>query len=512
MPRFWRVNVAGTALCVVAALLGGCGRRSANANSVTVLIENSPNSLDPRVGTDAAAERIDSLMFDSLVRRNEHYGMDPDLALRWDTPNPLTYIFHLRSGVYFQDGRLLTSRDVKWTLDSVLNGSILSVKAGAYKNISSIDAPDPTTVVIHLSRPDPALLWNLCNAAIGIVPYGSGRDFWRHPIGSGPFRFVSQETDKDVVIERSSNYWGAKPHIERVIFNVVPDETTRALELEKGSADVAVNGLSPDMVNALKRRPNLVVEDGPGSEIEYVVFNLRAPYLKDTMVRKAIAMAINRPLIIHSLMRDRARTAESLLPPQQWAWTDEVEKYPHDPAAANALLDRAGYKRGADGMRFHIGMKTSTDETTRLLAVVVQQQLAHVGIAVDLRSYEFATFYADLRRGAFEMAPSRWIGGNEQPDIFRYAYASASFPPHGSNRGYYSNARLDALLNDADGTLDEAQRRTDYIEVQQILARELPTLDLWYLDTVIVHTRRLHNVQPSPSGDFDFLRSAFVDR
>lgn len=512
MPRFRRIHAVGTAFCVAAALLGGCGRRTANTNSVTVLIENSPNSLDPRVGTDAAAERIDSLMFDSLVRRNEHYGMDPDLALRWDTPNPLTYIFHLRSGVYFQDGRQLTSRDVKWTLDSVLNGSILSVKAGAYKNISSIDAPDPTTVVIHLSRPDPALLWNLCNAAIGVVPYGSGRDFWRHPIGSGPFRFVSQETDRDVVIERSPNYWGEKPRIERVVFNVVPDETTRALELEKGSADVAVNGLSPDTVNALKRRPNLVVEDGPGSEIEYVVFNLRAPYLKDVMVRHAIAMAINRPLIIHSLMRDRARTAESLLPPQQWAWTDEVEKYPYDPAAANALLDRTGYKRGADGVRFHIGMKTSTDETTRLLAVVLQQELSRVGISLDLRSYEFATFYADLRRGAFEMAPSRWIGGNEQPDIFRYAYASTSFPPHGSNRGYYSNARLDALLNDAEGTLDEARQRADYIEVQQILARELPTLDLWYLDTVIVHTRRLHNVQPSPSGDFDFLRTAFVDR
>lgn len=498
------------AIAPLALLLFGCGHSKSNANSVTVLIENSPNSLDPRIGTDAAAERIDPLIFDSLVRRNDHYGLEPDLAVRWEIPNPLTYIFHLRTGVQFQDGRPLTSRDVKWTLDSVLHGTVISIKAGAYKNISSIETPDPTTVILHLSQPDPALLWNLCNAGIGIVPYGSGKDFWKHPIGSGPFRLVSQQTDQNVVLERSSNYWGEKPHIEAVHFDVVPDATTRALELEKGSADIAVNALSPDMVDALKRRPNLVVEDGPGSEIEYIVFNLRAPYLKDVRVRRAIAEAINRPLIIQSLLHGRARTAESLLPPEHWAWTDAVEKYPYDPTAANALLDRAGYKRGTDGVRFHVGIKTSTDETTRLLAVVMQQELAQVGIALDLRSYEFATFYADLTRGAFEMAPSRWIGGNEQPDIFRYAYASSSFPPHGSNRGFYSNPEVDALLKDAAGTLDEARQRTDYLKVQQTLSRDLPNLDLWYMDTVIVHSRRVKNIHTSPSGDFDFLRDAIV--
>lgn len=500
----------GTLLCTLTTLFAGCGHRPSPENTVTMLIENSPNSLDPRIGTDAVAERIDPLIFDSLVQRNERFGLDPDLALHWETPDPRTYLFHLRTGVNFQDGRPLTSRDVKWTLDSVLNGAVVSIKAGAYKNIAAVDAPDPATVVIHLSQPDPALLWNLCNAGIGIVPYGSGKDFWRHPIGSGPYRFVSQEIDKDVVLEASQNYWGVKPHIARIRFAVVPDATTRALELEKGSADVAVNALSPDMVDALKRSPNLAVADGAGSEVAYLVFNLRGPYLKDVLVRHAIAQAIDRPLIIRSLMRDLARPADSLLPPQHWAWTDDTDKYPYNPAAANALLDSAGYRRAANGVRFHIGMKTSTDETTRLMAVVLQQQLAQVGIALDLRSYEFATFYSDLTRGVFEMAPSRWIGGNEQPDIFRYAYSASSFPPHGSNRGFYTDAKLDALLVDAAGTLDQARQRADYVQVQQILARDLPSINLWYFDTVIVHTRRLQNIYTSPSGDFEFLRDAVI--
>lgn len=275
---------------------------------------------------------------------------------------------------------------------------------------------------------------------------------------------------------------------------------------------MAVNALTPDLIYALKSKPNLVVEDGAGTRLNYIVFNVRDPILRDAHVRQAIALAINRPLIIHSLLRDQARVAESLLPSQHWAWTADTEQHPFDPAKADTLLDEAGYPRGTGGVRFHIGMKTSTDETVRLLSVVLQQQLAQIGIALDLRSYEFATFYADLVKGTFQMAPSRWIGGNEQPDIFHYAYSKASLPPHGSNRGFYVNAELDALLDDAAATSDQARQREDYMKVQQILARDLPSINLWYLDTVVVHNKRLQNVHTSPSGNFDFLKEASIAR
>ena len=143
-----------------------------------------------------------------------------------------------------------------------------------------------------------------------------------------------------------------------------------------------------------------------------------------------------------------------------------------------------------------------------LVAAAMQQQLAQVGIAVDLRSFEFATFYSDLVRGAFQIAPSRWIGGNENPDIYRYAYASTSIPPHGSNRGYYSNPEVDRLIADATATFDQERQRDDYARIQQILAHDLPTINLWYLNAVVVHDRRLSNIHPNPSGTFDFLRTA----
>ena len=491
-----------------ALCLSGCSHSKPDPHTVTMLIESSPANLDPRIGTDAQAEHIDALLFDPLVRRDEHFGLQPALATRWETPDPLTWVFHLRTGVHFEDGRPLTSRDVKFTVDSILNGTVISVKAGSFTTLDHIDTPDPATVVFHLKQPDPALPFNLCDGAIGIVPYGSGRDFFQHPIGSGPFTFVSQQLDRDVVIARNPSYWDAKPNIPRVRFAVVPDATTRALELEKGSADLESNALPADEVYALHRDPHLATEDGPGTVLNYIVFNMRDPILRDVRVRSAIALAINRPLLIQALYRGEARIAESLLPPEHWAYNPGVEQHPYDPARANALLDQAGYRRGAGGIRFHIGMKTSNDETVRLMAVAIQEQLAQIGIALDLRSYEFATYYADLTRGAFQLAPGRWIGGNENPDIFRYAYATASFPPHGANRGFYSNPEMDRLIADAADTTNRDQQIADYRQIQAIAARDLPTIDLWYLDSVIVHNRRLGNIHPNPSGTFDFLRTA----
>jgi peptide/nickel transport system substrate-binding protein len=498
------------ALLLIAAtsLQVGCQHQQKGTGTVTVLIESSPTNLDPRIGIDAQSERIDSLIFDSLVRKDEHFNLQPWLAASWENPGALTYIFHLRNDVHFHNGQLLTSADAKYTLDTILQGKVISVKANAYQTIDRVDAPDAHTLVIHLKKPDPALLWNLSDGGFGVVPAGSGRDFWQHPIGSGPFQFVSQEQDKDVMLERAVNSWQPLPAIQGLRFAVVPDATTRALELQKGSADALINALPADTVYALRRDANLQIDAGPGTTLIYLTFNTRDPVLRDARVRNAIALAINRPLIIHSLYRDQARLAESTLPPEHWAWNGDVTRHSYDSAAANALLDRAGYTRKADGYRFHIGMKTSTDESSRLLAMVVQQQLADVGIALDVRSFEFATFYADISRGVFQVAPSRWIGGNEAPDIFRYSFATASFPPHGANRGFYANPQIDRLLTEAAATADRSQQKTLYGDVQKILADDMPAINLWYLDTVLVHSRRLQNLHLSPSGNYDFLRDA----
>jgi peptide/nickel transport system substrate-binding protein len=498
--RFWQfVGV------VVFSLLSSCSRAPA-PNTLVMLIEFSPTSLDPRVGTDAQSERIDQLIFDPLVRRDEHFIIRPWVAERWEIPDPRTYIFHLRRDVRFHDGRPLTSRDVKWTLDSIRNGSLITLKATTYKFIEHIDAPDDSTLVIHLSEPDGTLLYNLSEGAFGIVPYGSNKQFSSNPIGSGPFRFVRNDPDSQVILDRYENYWSERARVDRVRFAVVPDETTRALELRKGSADVSASGsLTADTVSALRRDPKLDVDQQPGTVLAYLAFNLRDPILKDVRVRQALAYAIDRGPILHYLFGDAGRLAESVLPPEHWAYDPNLPRYTHDPAKANTLLDAAGYRRDRHGVRFHLLMKTSTQESTRLLAAVLQQQLRAVGIALDIRSFEFATFYADVNQGSFQLYSLRWIGGNEDPDIFYYAFHSSSFPPRHANRSYYVNPEVDRLIEAGRATLDQEKRKQIYTQVQQVLARDLPYINLWYFDNVVVHSRRVKNLRVNPSGNYDFL-------
>ena len=490
----------------ILAALAGCHSTPRDPRTVVFLIESSPANLDPRIGTDGQSEHIDELIFDGLVARDASFHFTPALAESWEQPDPLTLVFHLREGVRFHDGRLLTARDVAWTVNSIRSGQVISPKTAAYASVDTIEAQDARTVVFHLKRTDNFLLTNLSTGAIGIVPEGSGREFWRHPVGTGPFRFVSQQIDQNVLLERNLLSWSVAPKIERVRFAVVPDATTESLELEKGSGDVAVNSLPLDALAPLAAKPNLAIEDVPGTQIQYLNFNLRDPLLNDARVRQGIACAIDRKLIIQTLLLGRAQLAESLLPASHWAWTGDVARYDYDPARAERLLDEAGYRADANGMRFHLAMKTSTDEGTRLLAAVLQQQLGAVGIVLDLRSYEFATFYSDVNRGAFQIYSLRWIG-NEQPDIFG-VYATENFSPKGTNRSHYSNPRLDQLLDEARQSTDAALRRADYVETQQILARDLPAINLWYRDTVVVHNRRLTHVVPTPSGSYAFLETA----
>src|SRR5665213_2237766 len=170
----------------VLLFLAGCHGAQRDPRTVVFLIESSPTNLDPRIGTDAQSERIFALMFDGLVDHDANFQFTPALATSWEQANPLTVIFHLRSGVHFHDGRPLTARDVKWTIDSMHNGTVISAKSTVFASVDSVEVRDPLTVVFHLKHADNFLLRNLATGSTGIVPEGSVGDFWKHPVGTGP--------------------------------------------------------------------------------------------------------------------------------------------------------------------------------------------------------------------------------------------------------------------------------------------------------------------------------------
>lgn len=496
--------------CVSLLSLTACGPRASDRGTLKFLIESSPNNLDLRQGTDAQSERVGGLIYDALARKDAHFVLQPWLATSWERPDPTTWVFHVREGVRFQDGKPLGAEDVAWSIRSLINGTLVTAKGGALASIASVDASGPLTVTVRTKQPDASLLFNLSDGLFGVVERGAGRDEGLHPVGTGPFRFVSQMQDMEVVLERNADYWAGAPKIARVRFEVVPDTITAALEMRKGSGDVESNVLTPDMVQALRRERNVVVESGPGAMVMYANFNAQDPKLRDARVRQAIACAIDRPALIAALWRGEGRLADTLLPEGHWAAASdgELPQYGHDVARATGLLDAAGLTPDAHGVRLRFTLKTSTDQTTRLVAQAMQQQMRAAGIDLQIRSAEFGTFYSDITRGAFQMYMLRWIGSNEDPGFLRYAFATTSFPPKGANRGRYSNARVDALLAQASAETDEAARRREYVEVQQILARDLPSIPLWYPNNEVVHSSRVAGVKLDPGGTFDFLRTA----
>jgi peptide/nickel transport system substrate-binding protein len=504
--REWRLSVRLAHFLLGAFLLTSCSNSSPqDPRQLTLLIESNPANLDPRFATDGQSQHLDGLIFSSLVERDDQMVIHGDLAESWETPDPLTYIFHLRRGVTFHDGSEFSSKDVKSTLDFIRDPANHSPKRGTYRLISSIATPDPATVIFHLASPDASFLWNLCRPALGIVPSGAPADFAQHSIGTGPFRFVSQAQDDDVVITRAPNYFRGAPALQTIHARVVPDAIVRALELRKGSADVEISSLSPDIVPALAKQPALAVSQRSGTNVNYLGFNLDDPLLAKRALRQALAYATDRNALIRYLLHGQARLAEGLLPPNHWAYEPDVTHYASDPSRAAQLLDAAGFPVQKDGMRVHLLIKTSTEEQARLISAALQQQWRKAGIDLEIRPLEFATLLSDSIKGNFQITLLRWVGANNDPDIFDFVYSSKRIPPDGANRSRYRNPEVDRLTAEIHVEMDQTKRKELCSQVQKITSNDLPVFPLWFVDVVSVHRRTLGDLKLSPTGDFDFL-------
>jgi peptide/nickel transport system substrate-binding protein len=482
-------------------------RATLDPNILVVGVTSGPNNLDPRIGTDDVSAKTAQLVFNNLMTLDERLHVAPDLAERLENPDPTTYVAVLRQGVKFHDGHELTSADVVYTFKSLLDPAFVSPRKGAYRMVKTIEARDRYTVAFVLKEPFGSFPVNL---VIPIVPDGAGPGFRAHPIGTGPYRFVRYLVDDHVELEPFADYFGGRPRNAGLILKVVPDDIMRGLELRKGTIDIVVNDIAPDIVHQLGRDHGLQVVESPGVDYQYIGVNMRDPLLRDLRIRKAIGYAIDRQAIVNYLRRGLAAPAAGILPPVSWAFEPAMFTFTYDPARARALLDQAGYgDPDGDGPqpRFHLTLKVSNVEFNRLQSAVIQQNLRDVGIALDVRTYEFATLYADVLKGNFQLFTLQWVGGAvADPDILRRVFHSSQVPPAGFNRGYFQNPTVDRLLDEAAVSTDEERRRLLYAEVQRTIAEEAPYISLWYKTNVAVAQRTLTGIRIPPIADFTFLR------
>lgn len=506
----WRCLIVILALAVTA----NCGQASErlDANELRVGIEDHPRTLDPRYATDAYGQRIGQhLIFSTLVKHGYDLQPVPDLALRWENPEDHITVVHLRQDAQFHDGTPVTGKDVKFTYEHLMDPGTLSPFASRLRSIiDSIELEDPHTVRFIQKMPVASFL-NMITAPI--LPkhlIENGEDFSQTLTGSGPFQFVSQSAT-EIVLSPNEHYYGGKPQMERLSFKVIRDDNTRFLKMRRGELDLAINALPLDKVDEFRKPPlsdTYRLIEGPGISYNYVAFNLEDPLLQDVRVRRAIAHAINVEEIIQYRLAGQATRAVSLLSPINPYHDASVPAVPFDPQKSRKLLESTGLVgsgQAGETSRLNLQLKVSNNAQAVAIGRILQAQLAVIGIDLDLRSYEWGTFYGDIRSGNFQMTTMRWVGVVD-PDFYYELFHSRQMAPQGDNRVRYADAEMDQLLETGRVTLEPLKRKAIYSQVQKKLAEDLPYFSLWHVNNVSIVHKRVSGYRQHPSGGFQSFR------
>ncbi len=500
---------------VVQAALG-CDIRTRRTpdDTLVVAIENAILDLDPRFVMTNYDSKLSRLIAPGLTT-SDTASMEPRLNLAESiTPiDPLTWDVVLRPGLRFSDGSRVTSADVVYTYQSTLDPATGSLnRTGFTERFTRIEAVDDRRVRFHLIQPVATLLsdleYGILSRAAALA--GGGRFPDGRIIGAGPYRVVRFHAER-VELERNPYYAGPPPKMERILVRTVRDANARALMLVGGSADMVQNSVRMDLVDDIARRERIHIDTGPGAILSYLMMNNEDPQLADVRVRRAIAYAIDRQKIVDVKFQGRAVLATGLLPPGHWAYCGDVDRYPYDPDRARELLDQAGYPDpdGPGGEpRMRLIYKTSADPFRITIARIIATQLDQVGIAVEVRAFEFGTFFMDVKRGNYQLASMQTAAIVDPDWAYPYFHSSRIPTPEDlnlHNRWRYRSARVDRLLEDGRHELDRTRRIAIYAEVQKTLAEDLPVVPLWHEDNVAVMNVDVTGYQIFPNASFGGL-------
>jgi len=503
------------ALCCTLAL--GCsgageGEAQRSDDALVLVLPQDVEQLDPRKVGDAYGLKVSRLIFASLVTIDPRtLEVVPDLAERVEVESPVRYRVTLRAGLRFSDGSALDTADVRATFRSIVDPAIGSRFARSYARIVALEIVDARTIVFVLDAPHATFLTDLeipilraedAHHAVG-VPGGP------EPIGAGPYRLVRRTPGHLELRANARWHVGAAryPHVRMI---VVRDDNTRALRMLAGKGDLAVNAVPPLLVPMFEHDARFRVRTARGIGTTYLGTNLDAPALRDVRVRRAIAHAIDRALLVEAKLGGRAHLARGFVPTGHWAYADDLPSYDYDPARARALLDEAGL-RDPDGdgpePRLRLTLRTSTDRFRQSIARAIAAMLLEVGIVVDVRPSELATLIADLDAGHFELATLQ-IPEVFEPHVLTWFFGTEHVPGsgrEGANRWRMRSAALDTALERGRATTVRSERISAYHEAQRVLATELPVIPLWHEDVVAITGARAIDFDVPRDGRFATL-------
>jgi len=477
-----------------------------------------PRTLNPILATQSAETALARLTTDVLVTVDDRGRLVPDIATTVPTQanggisaDGLTITYHLRPHVRWHDGVPFTSRDVKFSFDAIMNPDTDVISRHGYDDVARVDTPDALTVVFHLKRrfsPFVATVFGDSDSPYSIIPehllarYPNLNDvpYNAAPIGTGPFKFVRWVRGDRIEFVRNDDYFGGRPKIARIIWRLVPDENTEITLLRTHEIDWMFEA-SVSAYKTIRSLPETRVVLQPVNGYMGLMIN-SAPGRAGTnrVLRRAIAMAIDKQRITDDLTFGAGVAATGDLPPFMWAFDPAVKSVPYDPAAARATLAALGYTP-AKPLELDFVYEEST-VLERSLAVVLQQALAQVGIAVQPRGLLSSMIYAGymaggtLARGHYDLAIYQWIAGIDPDDSAQFMCANR--PPVGYNESFYCSATMEAAQARALGSYDQAVRKRAYATIETRLADDVPLDFLFWYRNVHALNPDLHGFDPNP--------------
>jgi peptide/nickel transport system substrate-binding protein len=505
---------------VIAAAIAGCraNRTRTPDDTIVMLFDGPITTADPRFAKNNYDSKLSRLVAPGLITVDTPDAAPQlELAEKIERIDDLTVDVLVRADAKFSDGKPVRAEDVARTFNSVMDDKCKSLYQGnLLERFASIEAIDDKRVRFRFKK---KLATFMTDIEFGVVSFHDsppGECRGKRIIGAGPFSLRSVSTSS-AYLDRNE-YYRTPPKIAHIDIRVVRDPAARILMLVGGSADLVQNGVRPDLVDEVIGRPRVQQQSGASVILTYMLINNTDPVLQDHRVREALALEIDRDAIIGAEFGGRAVLATGLLPPNHWAYNPDVPHYTHDVARANQLLDEAGFKRDARGIRrdakgepFGLVYKTSADPFRVLVARIIASQLREVGIPVEIRSFEFSTFFADVKGGNYQIATMQSTEITE-PDFYMTFFHSTRWPtkkdPDGYNRWRYKNPKVDQLVEDGRAELDLDRRKAIYNEVQKIVAEDLPIIPLWHEDNVVLSNVTVQGYEIVPDARFRGLVSA----
>lgn len=487
----------------------GCQKSSPNQSqsdpTIKVVLDSAPRTIDSRFALDANSQYLENLIHCSLISFDKEGNVSLKLAKSFDWLSPLKLKITLQTNQTFYDGHQVEAKDVKASYDFFLleNPKEPSPRAGAFKDISSIEVLSRSELLIQLKNPSASFVSNL---VVGILPAqmaqgGKIVDF-KKLMACGDFQ-INQWGVNSIELTNRKNQ-------QKLEFKIVKDESTRLAKILKGEVDIVQNSLNREQIEeAAKDNSDLMLLKKPGLNTTYIGFNMRDPILSNQKVRRAIDKAIDRKSIIDFVLKGFATPASTLLTPGD-PFRSIVQTSSLDIVASKKLLDEAGFP-DPDGegekARFHLEYKTTTDTTRVVIAKAIAAQLKKIGIDVKVTSMEWGKFKSDVEKGQVQMWSLSWIGFKD-PDIYRYIFATESFPPNGGNRGWYSNKELDDLLEKGRVSTDKTQRKAIYAQVENIVRNDLPYVFLWHEDILALVNKKVSGYELYADGRLEALHQS----